>query len=721
MRTIKSFDKDETTESFRQIAKAGMEEESSTGATAQQLPSNLLKYDVDPSEGWQIEENDHPIEEVRLTVNPTDNPNLPVLTFRTWLLGVSSCVLLSFTNTFFGYRTNQLGVGSVCIQIISLPIGRFLAASLPEKNIRLPFTKWSFSLNPGPFSIKEHCLISIFAGTGAGSPLGVAILTIIHAFYHRGINLMAAFLLVQTTQLLGYGLAGIFRKYLVDSPYMWWPGNLVQVSLFKALNQKEKRKKGTLTRLQFFLTVFIASFAYYAVPGFLFPAISTISVLCLVYKKSVTMQQIGSGLHGLGIASFGLDWSTVAGFLGSPFASPASAIINTMISFFLIIYVVLPLGYWTNTYKAKHFPLISANLFDSSGQIYNTTRIINANSFTLNIHEEERYGRMNLSLSFALVYALSFASLTASFTHVALHNGKDIWKMWQNTKEYGEEKVDDVHMRLMKRNYEPVPQWWFYLLLFLVIGLSIFTCEGFNGQLQLPWWGVLFAAGIAFALHIANRSDLGNNKSGNGINVITEYIVGLILPGKPLANVAFKAYGTISMGSALYLLSDLNLGHYMKIPPKAMFISQLAGTIINSSVSFAAAWLLLNSITHICDPSKLPPGSPWTCPGYDVFYNASIIWGLVGPMRMFGKLGHYSALNIFFLVGIVLPIPFWFLSKAFPRYKWLKYIHIPLLLSGGSGVPPIHAVNYTMWGAVGIFLTTIFTEDTRIGGQGIPM
>lgn len=33
--------------------------------------------------------------------------------------------------------------------------------------------------------------------------------------------------------MLGYGWAGIFRKFLVDSPYMWWPANLVQVSLFR--------------------------------------------------------------------------------------------------------------------------------------------------------------------------------------------------------------------------------------------------------------------------------------------------------------------------------------------------------------------------------------------------------------------------------------------------------------------------------------------------------
>ena len=52
-------------------------------------------------------------------------------------------------------------------------------------------------------------------------------------------------------------------------------------------------------------------------------------------------------------------------------------------------------------------------------------------------------------------------------------------------------------------------------------------------------------------------------------------IIGYIYPGKPLANVAFKTYGYISMAQALYFLSDLKLGHYMKIPPRAMFIIQV--------------------------------------------------------------------------------------------------------------------------------------------------
>ena len=34
-------------------------------------------------------------------------------------------------------------------------------------------------------------------------------------------------------QILGFGWAGIFRRYLVEPAAMWWPTNLVQVSLFR--------------------------------------------------------------------------------------------------------------------------------------------------------------------------------------------------------------------------------------------------------------------------------------------------------------------------------------------------------------------------------------------------------------------------------------------------------------------------------------------------------
>ena len=49
------------------------------------------------------------------------------------------------------------------------------------------------------------------------------------------------------------------------------------------------------------------------------------------------------------------------------------------------------------------------------------------------------------------------------------------------------------------------------------------------------------------------------------LNVITEFVAGIVIPGDPLGNVTFKTYGYITQYQALLLISDLKLGHYMKV------------------------------------------------------------------------------------------------------------------------------------------------------------
>ncbi|KAF0902404.1 hypothetical protein E2562_016240, partial [Oryza meyeriana var. granulata] len=44
-----------------------------------------------------------------------------------------------------------------------------------------------------------------------------------------------------------------------------------------------------------------------------------------------------------------------------------------------------------------------------------------------------------------------------------------------------------------------------------------------------------------------------------GLNLITEYIIGYLYPGRPVANMCFKVYGYISMKQALAFLEDFKL------------------------------------------------------------------------------------------------------------------------------------------------------------------
>ncbi|XP_022763614.1 oligopeptide transporter 4 isoform X1 [Durio zibethinus] len=647
-----------------------------------------------------------PIEEVRLTVTNTDDPSLPVWTFRMWFLGLLSCALLSFLNQFFAYRTEPLIITQITVQVATLPIGQFMAAVLPRTQFKLPgLGSRKFSLNPGPFNMKEHVLISIFANAGSafgsGSAYAVGIVTIIKAFYGRSISFLAGWLLIVTTQVLGYGWAGLLRKYVVEPAHMWWPGTLVQVSLFRALHEKDDRR---MTRAKFFLIVLICSFSWYAFPGYLFTTLTSISWVCWIFSKSVTAQQIGSGLRGLGLGAFTLDWTAVASFLFSPLISPFFAIVNVFAGYVLIVYIAIPVAYWgLDLYNASRFPIFSSHLFTAKGQKYNITAIVN-DKFEIDLAKYEEQGRINLSMFFALTYGFGFATIASTLTHVALFYGREIYNRYRASYT-GKE---DIHTRLMKK-YKDIPSWWFYILLAATFVVSLVLCIFLNDQVQMPWWGLLFAGAMAFVFTLPISIITATTNQTPGLNIITEYVMGLIYPGRPIANVCFKTYGYMSMAQAVSFLNDFKLGHYMKIPPRSMFLVQFIGTVLAGTINLAVAWWLLNSIKNICQDDLLPADSPWTCPGDRVFFDASVIWGLVGPKRIFGSLGNYRAMNWFFVGGALGPVIVWLLHKTFPKQSWIPLINLPVLLGATGMMPPATPVNYNSWIIVGtIFNFFIF-------------
>ncbi|MCL7025099.1 hypothetical protein MKW94_015260, partial [Papaver nudicaule] len=363
--------------------------------------------------------NDSPILEVRLTVPITDDTTLPVLTFRTWVLGPASCIFLAILRSLSEYRQNMGIPSASCFTMLFLPVGKFMAATLPTKPVKIPGTKFSFSMNPGPFNIKEHVLLSILATTGLDNPYAMSLVVVAKAFYKKKVGYWACFLLVQTSQMIGYGFAGLFIKFLVDSPYMWWPYSLLNVSFYRMLHEVEVRPKGKLTRLQFFMIVTSLSFGYYIIPGYFFPSITSLSFVCLIFKNSVTAQQIGSGLHGLGIGSFSLDWSTITGYLGNPLVIPMFSVINTMVGFVLITYIVAPIGYWTNSYSAKRFPFFSGDIFDVNGQTYDVSRILSKN-LTLNEQAYDNYSAIYLSIFMVYSIGLELSAETATLSHFIL-------------------------------------------------------------------------------------------------------------------------------------------------------------------------------------------------------------------------------------------------------------------------------------------------------------
>ncbi|KAG0196033.1 hypothetical protein BGX31_005658, partial [Mortierella sp. GBA43] len=148
-------------------------------------------------------------------------------------------------------------------------VGQFMARILPTREFNV--FGFAFSLNPGPFNVKEHVLITVMASCGAGTAYAVDVIVIQRVFYYQDFGFLANLLLILTTQLVGYGMAGILRRYLVYPAAMVWPSNLVMVALFNTLHTRETLAPGQWTRQKFFAVFSVASFCYYWIPAYIFP------------------------------------------------------------------------------------------------------------------------------------------------------------------------------------------------------------------------------------------------------------------------------------------------------------------------------------------------------------------------------------------------------------------------------------------------------------------
>lgn len=156
-----------------------------------------------------------------------------------------------------------------------------------------------------------------------------------------------------------------------------------------------------------------------------------------------------------------------------------------------------------------------------------------------------------------------------------------------------------------------------------------------------------------------------------GLNVITELICGYLLPGRPVAMMLFKTWAYVSVTQALQFSSDFKLGHYMKIPPRTLFVAQTIATCIAGSVQLAVqSWMFVN-IEDICSDHQK---DGFSCPSTQVFGTASVMWGVIGPRLQISSGQMYHALCYFFLVGTIAPIVPWALTKRWPNspFRYVK-------------------------------------------------
>jgi hypothetical protein len=157
------------------------------------------------------EEENSPYPEVRAAVRNYDE-DLPCNTVRAWTIGMLLVVLGASMNTLFSLRQPSIGVGPLIAQIIAWPMGHGWARFVPDREFTTFGVRWT--LNPGPFNIKEHAIIVVMASVSFSVAYATDIILAQLVFYKQNFGIMFQLLLTISTQSVGYGIAGMLRKFL---------------------------------------------------------------------------------------------------------------------------------------------------------------------------------------------------------------------------------------------------------------------------------------------------------------------------------------------------------------------------------------------------------------------------------------------------------------------------------------------------------------------------
>lgn len=644
-----------------------------------------------------------PYPEVRSVTDPYDDPTITAETFRVYLLGIIWTCIGAFINQFFAERQPRISLKPAVVQLLLYPSGWLAAAVFPDWSFKV-FGK-RIQLNPGPWSHKEQMLATIFFSVSSGHPYvsyNIHVQRLAQYYDNQWANWGYQTLMMLATNFMGFGFAGILRKFAVYPIKSIWPTLLPTLALNKALLQTEKKANingWTISKYKFFFIVFVASFLYFWFPNYLFEALSYFNWITWIAPENFTLALVTGSVYGLGLNPIPtFDWNVINynGALTIPFYSQINQYIGSILAFFSIIGL-----YYSNYYWSGYLPINSSSLFTNTGARYAVSEVVDDRSL-FDKKKYEEIGPPFYSAANLIVYGTFFALYPFAFIYEVAINYKPMWdalkklgSSFKNFRKSNFDGFDDPHTVMMKR-YKEVADWVFLIVLLISVILAILCVKLYPAE--TPVWGIFFALGINFVFLIPMTAVYAVTGFSFGLNVLVELIVGYALPGNGLALNFIKALGYNIDGQAQNYIGDQKMAHYLKIAPRAVFRVQILSVLISSFISLAVMNFMIDNVDNYCLPTNK---QKFTCPSSNVFYSASVLWGVIGPKKVFG--GLYPVMQYAFLIGALLTIPCYAFKKYAPR-RFSKYFQPTLIIGGFLIYAPYNLSYYTM----GVYFSFIF-------------
>ncbi|KAI0440650.1 OPT oligopeptide transporter protein-domain-containing protein [Xylaria telfairii] len=630
--------------------------------------------------------------EVRRVVSLHDDTTLPTLTFRYFILAIIFVVPGAFLSQINTFRTTYAPYSVFFVQIASNYVGLWLARVLPNRQISIPLTKWSFNLNPGPWSVKEHVLVTITAASGATGNLATTPIAVGELYFNERLHPAAAIFFMWSIDATGYAFAAIARQLLLYEPaYQWWQA-LCQTALFET-QAKQNKSPSPASRKQFkvFWLTLLGITLWQFLPEFVFPFVSSLAFLCWVAPHNPVANFIGSGLGGMGFLNLSFDWANISNYnAGVPlFLSPWWSQVVLFASFVLSAWILLPAAKWGGLGGYSHC-LMTNRACTADGERYPVSALVTSSN-TFNETAYEEYGPMYLGVHNLWTIFFDYASYISAYSWIAFFGASNIRKAYRkfrarkNTPGRGINHQYTDRLNVLMRSYKEVPFWW-YLALFSASFVSIITIVALD-LIFIPWWTyfVALATGAVVVIPLGWLYAVSNFQLP--IGTFNELLYGTMVQNLSHHRnpIGASVYGSIAGDAwyrAQYMLQDQKIGHYMHVPQRAVFFSQVFGITLGVPINYAAMRWVLNTKRDYLTGELEDPAHIWTGQALAGYLTLGVQYVLIGPAKLFEQT-QWKPIPYAFLFGAGAPAVIYLLHRLFPRAKFNLY-NTTIFCSGAS-------------------------------------
>ncbi|SGZ38893.1 uncharacterized protein HGUI_01093 [Hanseniaspora guilliermondii] len=195
---------------------------------------------------------DHsPYPEVRAVCPPAmlDDPTIPIETFRAYFFALIWMIFAAGFNELFSHRLVTIAINTAVIQMFLYPMGTSWAKWIPCWGFTIKGKKYAINIEK-PWTNKEQMFCTLIISICMSTFYSSSNILTQKIYYGSRVSFNYQFWFSLCIQFLGFGFAGILRKFVVYPAKAVWPTSLSTIALNNALLTPEDPNLKGLTRYQ---------------------------------------------------------------------------------------------------------------------------------------------------------------------------------------------------------------------------------------------------------------------------------------------------------------------------------------------------------------------------------------------------------------------------------------------------------------------------------------